>query len=154
MDESEIIDKYHIEGWKAQMLLKQTKRFGKQGLGALMKAYADKSVWYTIFTIITSAWFLLWMYRNQHKLYVEHVVFLIHYNCFSFIASALMIFSKDWMMYVSMILSFVFLIFAVKRFYKQGWGKSIVKGVLYYLMATIFSTIVTLIGMTLSVLFT
>ena len=70
------------------------------------------------------------------------------------IASALMLFSKDWMYYVSMILSFVFLIFAIKRIYKQSWGKSIVKGILYYLVSIIFSTIVTLIGMTLSLLLT
>ena len=154
MDESAIIEKYHIEGWKAKMLLKQTKRFGKQGFEVLMKAYADKSVWYTIFTILTSAWFLLWMYRSQHKLYVEHVVFLIHYNCFGFIASALMLFSKEWMYYVSMILSFVFLIFAIKRIYKQSWGKSIVKGILYYFVSGVFSIIVTVIGMTLSLLLT
>ena len=154
MDESEIIDKYHIEGWKAQMLLKQTKRFGKQGLEAIMKAYSDKSVWYTIFTIVTSAWFLLLMYRSQHKLYVEHVVFLIHYNCFSFVTSALMLFHKDWLLYAIIFLGFIFLIFAIKRFYKQSWGKSIIKSILYYLVNVIFSMIITVIGMILSVLLT
>lgn len=154
MDESELADKYHIEGWKEKLFLKQTKRFGKQGMEAVMKAYADKSVWYTIFTIITSAWFLLLIYRSQHKLYVEHIVFLIHYNCFSFIASALMLFRSDWSIYGSMVISFLFLIAAMKRFYKQSWGKSIVKGVLYYIVSAVFSSIVTLIGMFLSILLT
>ena len=154
MDESALIEKYHIEGWKAKMLLKQTTRFGKQGLAGIMKAYGDKSVWYTIFTIIASAWFLLLMYRSQNKLYVEHIVFLIHYSCFTFIASALMLFNKDWLLYLSMVAGFIFLIAAMKRFYKQGWGKTIAKGVLYYIVSSVFSIIIALIGLILSVLLT
>ncbi len=150
---SEIVEKYNITGFWSKIAVKQFVKFGKQGGTSLFSTYANASVWLTIFTILPSAWFLLLLYRHQKRLYVEHVVFLLHYNCVVFIIDALMLFKSDWSLYGTMLLSFIFLVFAFKRFYNQNWGKTILKSVIYYIANSVIGITISLIGFALSALF-
>jgi uncharacterized membrane protein (UPF0136 family) len=153
MSPDAIVKKYNITDWKGKMAVKQAKKFGQQGLDGLMKTYSEKSLWITILSILPAAWLLLLMYKSQNRVYVEHLVFLIHYSTLSFVASALLLIQKDWIIYVSLVVSLVLLTLAIKRFYKQSWGKSILKSVISYTFNTILGTIIAFIGVVLSILF-
>ncbi len=153
LSSDEIIEKYNVKGYWSKLGVKQFTKFGKEGVKPLLSSFAGKSIWISVFTILPAAWFLFWMYRSRNRLYVEHVVFLIHYSCFSFAISPLMLIDDKWGMILSSILGFCFLIFAVKRFYNQGWGKSILKSIIFYIVNMIFSLIITLLGFLLIALF-
>jgi Protein of unknown function (DUF3667) len=150
---SEIVDKYNITGFWQKIAVQQFIKLGNQGLNGITSVFANSSVWITVFTILPSAWFLLFLYRRQKRLYVEHVVFLIHYNCMVFIFSILMLLKSDWGLYGSAILGFIFLVFAFKRFYQQNWGKTILKSIIYYAASTVLSIIISLLGFVLSAVF-
>jgi Protein of unknown function (DUF3667) len=150
----EILEKYKIEGFWTRLAIKQFLKFGKQGFSAALQVYTSKSSWISIFMILPSAWFLLLLYRTQERLYVEHIVFLIHYTCAVFVISALMLVNPTWGIYLSMACGFIFMLFGFKRFYKQSWGKTIAKGVIYYVFSQIIGIFIALIGMFLSVFLT
>lgn len=154
MSDDALIEQYKVTDWKEKIMVKQAKKFGEGGMGSLMKVYNEKSTWITILSIIPAALLLLLMYKSQNKLYVEHLVFLIHYSTLSFIVSALMLIPYDWIKYLSMFLSFVVLILAIKRFYKQNWGKTILKSVIFYVFYAILGIIITFIGIVLNILLT
>ena len=149
-----LIEQYKVTDWKEKIIVKQAKKFGEGGMDSLMKVYNEKSTWITILSIIPAALLLLLMYKSQNKLYVEHLVFLIHYSTLSFIVSALMLIPYDWVKYLSMVVSFVVLILGIKRFYKQNWGKTILKSVIFYVFYAILGIIITFIGIALSILLT
>ena len=153
MTDDELIAKYHVTGWTNTFAVKEIKRFGQQSLFSMMKTYSDKSIWITIFSIVPSAWFLLLLYRRQKRLYVEHIVFLIHYSTLGFIIYSLMLIHDDWALILTILLSYISLVLAIKRFYKQSWGKTFAKTTLYYLFNGIIGSVIGLIGLLLSVLF-
>ena len=153
LSNEEIFDKYNITGFWNKLGVKQIKKFGKQGFKAVFDTYANKSVWISIVTLFPSAWFLLFMYRRQNRLYVEHLVFLIHFSTLGFILSTVMLLNPVWGMILSIMLSLIALAMGIKRFYQQSWGKTILKTSIFYIMNSIFSIIISLIGFTLSIVF-
>jgi Protein of unknown function (DUF3667) len=148
-----LIDKYQVTGWRPKMAVKQAKKFGQQGMEGIMKSYNEKSTWLTILGIIPAAWFLLLMYRSRNRLYVEHLVFLLHFSTLSFVISALLLIQKGWMIYFSLFVTFTALTFAMKRFYKQGWGKTLLKSAIFYTLNTILGLILATFGILLNLLF-
>jgi hypothetical protein len=149
----EIIEKYKIQGFWSTLAVKQVTKFGKQGFDAAFATYSNKSIWITIFGMIPAAWFLLLLYRKQQRLYVEHIIFLIHNACAGFIFSALILLNPTWGVYLSMACSFIFMLFGFKRFYNQSWGKTIAKTVIYYIFSFIIGTLIGLIAMFFSIIF-
>lgn len=154
MSDDALIEKYQITEWKSKIAVKQAKKFGQQGMEGLMKTYSEKSIWITVFSIIPAAWFLLLLYKSRNKMYVEHLVFLLHLSTLGFVTSTLLLFKKDWMIYVILVVSFVVLTLAIKRFYKQSWGKSVLKSVIFFVLNNILGMIIAIVGMVLSILLT
>jgi hypothetical protein len=75
--------------------------------------------------------FMLWLlYNKKYYFFYHHMVFTIHYYCVSFIVYSIAIFlsvntSLDL---TAILLAFagmsLYLLFAIKKFYKQSWGKT------------------------------
>ena len=152
MSNDALIEQYKVTDWKEKIMVKQAKKFGQSGMGSFMNVYAEKSTWITIFSMIPAAWLLLLMYKSQNRLYVEHLVFLIHFSTLGFIVSAMMLIQNDWVKYSSYFVNIVLLTLAIKRFYKQNWGKTILKSVIFYVLNFILGMTITLIGLVLSIL--
>ncbi len=149
-----LIEQYKVTDWREKIMVKQAKKFGKSGMDGFMSLYAEKAIWITIFSMIPAAWLLLLMYKSQNRLYVEHLVFLIHFSTLGFIVSAMMLIQNDWVKYSTYVVNLLLLVFAVKRFYKQNWGKTILKSVIFYVLNFILGMVITLIGLALSILLT
>jgi hypothetical protein len=152
MPYDDLIEQYKVTDWKEKIMVKQAKKFGEGGMDSLMRTYNEKSTWITVFSIMPAALLLLLMYKSQNRLYVEHVVFLIHYSTLGFIISALLLIQKDWMIYTSLGINIIALAFAIKRFYQQNWGKTILKSVIFYVCNAILGMVIALIGIVLSIL--
>jgi hypothetical protein len=80
------------------------------------------------------AWVLKLLYIRRDHYYSEHLSFTIYYYCFFYLAgSAIMILNllpADAGGITAVLISmwiYFYLLFAMKRMYKQGWGKTIVK---------------------------
>ena len=146
--------KYNITSFRDKFTVKQVAKFDKQGIKAAMDMYISKSIWIAILAIVPSALCLLWLYRKQKRYIVEHVVFLIHYNCFTFVTSIFMIYDADWGTYLSMFLNFIFLLFAFKRFYLQSWSKTSLKFIIFYLFNFFISMIIAVLFFIMSIIIT
>ena len=153
LSSDEIIKKYNIEGYWTKLGVKQFTKFGREGFKPILDGFAGKSIWITVFTILPAAWFLFFMYKSRNRLYVEHVIFLIHYSCFGFVTSALMLIDQGWGAILSSVLGIWFLIAGIKRFYRQSWGKSILKGIIFYIFNMILSIVIAILGLLVSALF-
>jgi Protein of unknown function (DUF3667) len=84
MDVDSIIKKYKIEGFWNKLDAKQNIKLKRAG-GSLFHQYMGKLIWVTLFLIPILALVFLLVYRRQKKYYVEHVVFLLHYNTTLFV---------------------------------------------------------------------
>ncbi len=74
------------------------------------------------------ACFMWLLYIRSHRSFMEHLVFVLHYNSFCFLILTLRSFVP---INIVGLLGFlwvsIYLALAVKRNYSQGWGKSLVK---------------------------
>lgn len=96
------------------------------------------------------------IYVRRGKLYIEHLVFALHCHAFVFALAAL---EMAWRLYVPpsvaarvpvhagwlpFALAAVYLLLAMKRFYRQGWGKTTLKfGILAVAYSVLFGLAVT-----------
>jgi Protein of unknown function (DUF3667) len=129
----DIIEKHEVKGWFRQTLVKQTMKVRKEGNNLLHYAVSHL-LWLTLLMIPALSLVFLLLYRRQKRYFVEHFVFLMHYNILVFIASALFLPIMDKEI-VSPVIAFpiytfgltIFLYLAMKNYYQQGWVKTFVK---------------------------
>lgn len=148
----EIIEKYKVTGFWQKIVTKQGIK-ATQGAGDLIHFYMSKLFWATVIMIPALALFLSLVYRRQKRFYVEHIVFLLHFNTAAF----LVLIPVLWLStYYSPITKFylvwfmVHFIASLKAYYQQSWGKTIAKsfiiGIAYFFIATIFMTLGAIVG--------
>lgn len=75
-------------------------------------------------------------YVRRNYFYSEHLVFSIYYYNFFYFAGSIMMLvglvdALDWLTVVIGWGIYLYLLFSMKRMYKQGWGKTIVKFLLF-----------------------
>jgi hypothetical protein len=94
---------------------------------------------------------LLYIRREQFY-YVGHIIFLLHFYCVVFITlsiSGLLALCGKWGDTTGTIMEtglFLYLLIAMKRFYQQGWGKTIIKYMIFVFTGfTIVSLLVLLV---------
>jgi hypothetical protein len=79
------------------------------------------------------------LYVRRDFYYSEHLVFTIYYYNFFYLAGSVQILlgKVPWLDWLSTIIGlgiFLYLLLAMKRMYKQRWGKTIVKFMLFGLL--------------------
>jgi Protein of unknown function (DUF3667) len=129
----DIIEKHEVHGWFRQTLAKQTMKVRKEGSNLLHYAVSHL-LWLTLLMIPALSLVFLLLYRRQKRYFVEHFVFLMHYNIFLFIATVIFLPLMDKKM-VNSHIAFpvytlgltIFLYLAMKNYYQQGWIKTLVK---------------------------
>jgi len=94
------------------------------------------------------------LYIRRDYFYAEHLSFTIYYYNFFYLAGSLMMVfniipALDWISVLIGCWIYFYLLFAMKRMYAQGWGKTILK---FGIFTFLFSFLLT-IGITLLVLF-
>lgn len=108
-------------------------------------------------SVLVSGIFLTVLYFGRKKYYVEHLVFSLHYYSFDFFtksAFALLFIVTGLfggklpgqVLNLFYPLAFVYLIFALRRVYKQSWGKTLAKSLVLFLCETMLFMAVNIIG--------
>ena len=151
----EILEKYHIEGFWKRRLLSRVIEF-RQGGAEMLHGLFSKMLWIITFSLLPTAGLLWLMYRRRGRFFVEHLVWLLHINCLFFILFPMVILS-EYLGFSTVIIYLLVVIFAplfaLKRYYKQDWGKTMVKFVIYSFGYNIIGALVFVIGSFLSFLF-
>ena len=147
-----IIEKYHVEGFREKMQVKQMLKVQREG-NNFFHYFMSKLFVMTFALIPVLAGVFMLIYRRQKRYFVEHVVFLMHYNTALFLGLtiSLLVFP-----YWESILSIFFLwmvihfFLSLKFYYNQGWGKTFLKytiiGGAYFFMSILFLIITVIIG--------
>ena len=153
LKEKELIKKYKVEGTFHRILVSQSIKARKNGGNELIHFFMGKFLWISIFSLLPSAFILHLLYRKKH-LFVENVVFLLHYTSLTFLLSIPMFLTdNDYLIGFCLFLYFVSLFFAMKRYYKQGWLKTFGKFLLAFTGTQIIGLIITLFALVLSMIF-
>ena len=132
-----IISKYKITGFIEKMQVKQTLKVQSQG-NDLAHYILGKMLWITLAQIPILALFFLLIYRRSKRLYVEHFVFLMHFNSTLFVG----IVAATWVnsywrgsILCLIILALIHFFLALKFYYNQSWGKTLLK---FFIIASFF----------------
>jgi Protein of unknown function (DUF3667) len=142
----ELAQKYQIHGTFDQFQAKIYFTSYKNGQD-VYASFSSKRIYLYLVLMLPVGLFMMFLYRHQHRLFVEHVVFLIHFFCLSFFLDFPNYLldserTNDYVEYGRLILEyFIILPLALKRVYKQGWGKTILKS-LFLSIVMLFSVII------------
>ncbi len=147
-----ILEKYKITGFWYKMGFKQGIK-STQNPSGLIHFYIARLFWATVTMLPALALFLSLMYWRRKRFYVEHLVFLIHFNTAAFLILIPTLFVSK---YYPLVIPFyapwfcIHFIASLKAYYQQNWGKTLLKafiiGISYMIIAAIFITVGAIIG--------
>lgn len=147
-----IIEKYHITDFKDKIMAKQYVKTVSGG-GSYFHFYMSKLFWATFAIIPVLAGFFMLMYRRQKRYYVEHIVFLMHYNTSIFLGLIATLYIFPYWNGISGLFTLwvaIHFFLAIKNYYQQGWRKTFLKymiiNTVYLSIAMIFMILTGLIG--------
>jgi hypothetical protein len=105
------------------------------------------------------ALYVSWFYSRKTYFYVNHAIFTVHFHCFVFLLSLLLLLLDklipgDWTSIIlgllSFILVFVYLVAALHGMYRQSFWRSLLKGLgislLYFITIVVANSLLMVIG--------
>ena len=147
-----IIEKYQVKGFWQKIGTKQAIKT-TQNPGGLIHFYMSKLFWATVLLIPVTALFFSLIYRRSKRFYVEHVIFLLHFNTAAFLVLIPVLWISK---YYEGILPIYFVWFSIhfiaslKGYYRQNWGKTLAKAAIiafmYLFLASILISLMAIIG--------
>ena len=147
-----ILEKYQVKGFWQKIATKQGIKT-IQNPSNLIHFCMSKLFWATVLLIPVTALFFSLVYRRSKRFYVEHVIFLLHFNTAAF----LILIPTLWILkYFQHILPIYFVWFGIhfiaslKGYYRQNWGKTLLKAAIiafmYLFLASILIALMAIIG--------
>lgn len=157
-DESIILREMGLKkdaGFFGKLLYKQTLKFYKNPkAGSIYKRFMD-SIPITLFFLLPIFALLLRLFYFKRKIYANHLVFSFYYFAFIFfVFSGIMTTNyiydiPDYLDVLAILSCFVYLVIAVKNYYKKQWIGTLLKTSLltltYFTFVIPFATIITLL---------
>lgn len=135
LSNDELAEKHNINGYWQKVFLKKARKIQLEP-GGYLRYVMSRISWVVLASIPFMAIFLMMLYVRQKRYYVEHVVFLAHANAFIFLLGVLSyiigyIFdSIDFIFIFPFVFGVLYIYFAMKVFYGQGYLKTFIKYVL------------------------
>lgn len=157
------------DGWLERQIMYRKIRATNEGGGEeyWVRNLLDKffhSFPYMLFVSLPLfAWFLkLLYYRRKQFYFADHGIFLVHLYIFTFIFILIIIgLSKlgnytnwsvfNWIMGLLFVYGIYYAIVSMKRFYQQGWTKTILKFIIFNILCTIALSFLFLLFLGISV---
>lgn len=99
-----------------------------------------------IFLLVPAiAWILKLLYVRRSRFYMEHFIFALHWHSFLFVLFILVMFIPwGWLSVILVLVSPIYLLIALRRYYEQGWIRTILKHQLvmnsYLILLPLFAT--------------
>ncbi len=109
--------------------------------------------WMVLIMMPAVALILKFLYIRRKTYYIEHLVFLFHYHSFAFLVLAIGLFlSQYWQPLINFLVFgvYIYFLWAMKAFYKQGWFKTFIKYCIlnfsYVIILSIFFSLTIVVG--------
>lgn len=139
MPEEEFFDKYDIQGFFPRLQARQLVKLNRDG-GNFTRYALEKLIWMMVFMMPALATLLKLLYIRRKRYFVEHLVFSFHYHAFAFMIISVVallsltqlkmmsgLFRTEVLLAIAFAGILLYMFAAMKRFYRQGWFKTIVK---------------------------
>lgn len=115
-------------------------------------------------SVLVSGLFLSLLYFRAKRYYVEHLIFSFHYYSFDFlcksffalmfiVAAALGAKLPSMVLNLFYPLAFIYLMFALRRAYRQSWAKTVLKSVVLFICETILFVAINIAGFVIAFVF-
>lgn len=151
---AQILDRYHFTDWKTRILITQSIK-SLTDPRSLIRSYTGSIGWTILILITLMSTLLYLMYFRQKRYYAEHFVFLMHQNSGAFLLLTIFLALEKLahidihpVLWVSLFLWItVALLLAMKRFYGQGWPKTVLKWFIYCFLYGIAFSLIFLISL-------
>lgn len=148
-----IFHHYQVEGFWKQVFLKQRLKLIRDG-GSFLGSIINKASWGILLMMPFLALILKLLYIRRQRYYMEHLIFSFHVHAFVFFLGILaLLFGKSLPGFFAVFLSAgipLYLLLAMRRFYKQSWLKTILKflilSVVYIFLISIFALLTLVAG--------
>lgn len=156
MREKELADKYSISGFWERLFFIQNIRILKAGDQIVYYALGNV-IWMMLLMMPLLAMALKLLYIRRGHFLVEHLVFALHTHSFTFILITLafltgLLISPDSVAIWTFIITAIYVLMAMKRYYLQGWIKTGVKYILVNFMYFFLFSIAMLLTAVVSML--
>ena len=132
-----IIQKYGFDEWEEKTAVRQGIKSLRDPKGLIHRYVA--SLGWTILVLITLMAFVLrLLYWQRGGFYVEHFIFLMHQQAGAFLMLTLAmvindyVISLQWVWVPVLAWQGIFLLLAMKRFYGEKWGWTLVKWIVFF----------------------
>ncbi|MBX2875732.1 MAG: DUF3667 domain-containing protein [Saprospiraceae bacterium] len=126
----ELAKKYEPEGWFNQQTFQQTAKY-IQDESVLSSYLVGSMSWIALLIMPVIALMIQLFYRKQKRFYVEHLIFSFHLHSFFFLVLSLgllVAYASGISLLMPIVgISAIYFLFALKRVYQEGWGKTIIK---------------------------
>jgi hypothetical protein len=100
---------------------------------------------------------LMLFYRKKKMYYFQHLIFSIYFHCFIFFFLSIMMFIAHFFnfgsFFIPVLLILTYLVIALRNFFQQGLGKTVLKGILLFGTYSIFLGIFILATLLASLIF-
>ncbi len=151
LDGKALIKKYEIEGFWNQLFVKQSIHFAHDQTGYVRELLHNIPLM-LLAMMPFLALFMKLMYIRKKRYYVEHLVLNFHHHAFAFLLLTIIFLLPKALMELlilpAIIIIFIFLYLTMKRYYGQGYGKTLLKFIvfnIFYLLSFLVVLIITLI---------
>jgi hypothetical protein len=132
------IEKYQIEGFFYTTVLRQRIKMIKEP-ESFVRSLIGNLIWMLFVLLPVVAVFMKLLYIRRKRYFIEHLVYLFHWHAFAFIIMSVFLLLRPWVESEWLILVFALIVLfgflALKRYYKDGFFKAIIK---YCIILTVY----------------
>gem|GEM_PF-431061 len=151
-DPEEIIKRYHVTSWFEKTMLRQGIKSYKTP-EVFIHACIGSLTWAILALVALMSGVLALLYTRQHRYYVEHFIFLLHFHTGAMLLLLLALLGEMlgiWgtgIIGLAAMLPFPGMYLGMRRYYNQGWFKTFVKWLLYGFLYVFAFTFLFILGM-------
>lgn len=141
-----LLDAYGVKGFWSRIIARQQIRLQQKGdnFGLFL---VGNVLWMMLVMMPLFALALQLFYFRQKLFYLENLIFSFHVHSFLFLWFSLLLLFAKWMdawigtlNFIGFMVAAIYSLFAMKRFYRQSWPKTIFKylilGFVYFFLAS------------------
>lgn len=151
----EFLEKSNENGFFKRLLLKQSFKLAQDDQ-SFVQYLLGKTTWAVLILLPLMALFLKLLYIRRKRYFVEHFIFSLHAHTFVLLTIILLVlWSAVWQLSDAVTLTWaglmaLYVLLALKRYYGQGWFKTLAKffigSIAYLILLTVSITLTALLG--------
>ena len=148
----EILEVYEVKGFWNRLKVRQKIKMIEKDT-SFVPFVLSKVTWSVFIVLLLLTLIFRILYFRSDFLYLEHLIFGLHLNCFFLIIASILLLIPENKIDVALpfglLTMAIYLFIAMKRVYKQGYFKTILKWIIVvvcYFISFIFGMVITIIG--------